>query len=178
MRARPLVGLLLSGALIASLVFLAAPVGAGGIGPVPDLKISKSTSGPFLRNNKYNTTAKHQTVKKTTSPGGTKRFYLKVENDSSDTIFTNVVLGAPPGFGCFKVRFFGEGFNAIDDFTSMFNSKFGQLYEPGQVRKFRVEMKARSNCGPGNVQGTVITGFELSGVPFDSDAVKVKLKVV
>jgi hypothetical protein len=110
---RRLGGLLLSGAMIASVLLAAAgPAGAGGIGPVPDLKISKSKSGPFRKNNVYNPNGNGQGVTKTAPPGGTRKFYLKVQNDGSDENFTSVFLEAAPGFGCFDVRYYGEGFNS------------------------------------------------------------------
>jgi hypothetical protein len=172
-------GLILAGALTAGVLLVAVdPASAGGNGPVPDLKISKSKSGPFRKNDVYNSSGNGQAVTKTAPPGATRKFYLKVQNDGSDPVHDNIGLSAPPGFGCFQVRFYGEGFDSNTNVTSNFNSGFGQTIAPGKTRKWRIEITATNACVPGQSQGTVTTGEDNSGVPFDEDAVRTELKVV
>ena len=153
-------------------------IAAGGIHSLavgklrrPDLLIGRAASGPYLGNDRYNTTASRQTLTSTARRGGVRDFFVRVRNDGN-TIGAFTVRGSASLRGS-VVRYFSGGV----EITRAMRSAGGwhPVLAPGGMRQLRAQVRIGSRAVIGSRKSATVTATWQGREP---DAVKGVVRVV
>ena len=142
---------------VAAVLVSAVPADAGGSGRIK-ARIAKHSDGPYV-----------EQVLKILESGQSKRFYIKVKNNTPDQPFdVNMVYGTADAD--YKVKYFR--FDGTNITAAVTDTGYEFHLEPQQVRRFQLKIKAVADTPGSHCAYTDLE--ELGGGPGD-DQVRVGL---
>ena len=111
-----------------------------------DALIARNADAKFKGNNVYTETGSEQKIAKQVTPGGTRSFAWKIQNEGAQG---GVYFDGEASSECFRVRYFNESGDDITDFVlNDHNDSFigGYVSDP----PLRIEIKAKACAAPGS----------------------------
>jgi hypothetical protein len=149
--------LLVAALTMGTVVFAAAPGGAGQCAPNADGRV-KVTGGPTFGIGVLNQTGADQSVGRVSSPGEIVNFLVRYRNDTGNARGITVGPEVQSQPGQFRVRFYVGATNVTDQLFGQGQMKFTGVAPGASTPQVRIEVKFRASTPSNSLIGVSMEG--------------------